>query len=245
MEGLDGTSAVVTGGGRGIGEAIGRRLAAAGARVVVADIDTAAAEAVAAAIGGVAVTADVTVTDDVDAMVRTCTEHFGGLDIAVNNAGIGGAMAPLADYPPDVWDRVIAVNLTSVFHCMRAEIAVMREAGRGSIVNMTSMLGQVAFPAVSAYVAAKHGVVGLTKAAALDHGADGIRVNAVGPTFITTELVTSTIDQEGLDAIAAGHPGGRLGTPEEVAELVAWLASDAASLAQGGFYPADGGWLAR
>jgi 2-dehydro-3-deoxy-L-rhamnonate dehydrogenase (NAD+) len=106
-------------------------------------------------------------------------------------------------------------------------------------------MSQVAFPTISAYVAAKHGVLGLTKAAALDHAADGIRINAVGPTFILTELVTSTIDQEGLDALAAGHPGGRLGSAEEVAELVAWLASDAASLAQGGFYPVDGGWTAR
>jgi NAD(P)-dependent dehydrogenase (short-subunit alcohol dehydrogenase family) len=245
MQDLDGKSAIVTGGGRGLGAAIAQRLAAAGTRVVVADIDGEAAAAVADAIGGVAVTTDVTMPEQVDAMVRTCTERFGSLDIAVNNAGIGGAMAPLADYPPDVWDRVITTNLSSVFHCMRSEITVMRAAGRGSIVNMASVLGQVAFPSVSAYVAAKHGVVGLTKAAALDHAADGIRINAVGPTFITTELVTSTIDQEGLDALAAGHPGGRLGAPAEVAELVAWLASDAASLAQGGFYPADGGWLAR
>jgi NAD(P)-dependent dehydrogenase (short-subunit alcohol dehydrogenase family) len=245
MQDLDGKSAIVTGGGRGLGAAIAQRLAAAGTRVVIADLDGEAAAAVADAVGGVAVTTDVSVPAQVDAMVRVCTKTFGGLDIAVNNAGIGGVMAPLADYPTDVWDRVMSVNLSSVFHCMRSEIAVMRAAGGGSIVNMASMLGQVAFPSVSAYVAAKHGVVGLTKAAALDHAADGIRINAVGPTFITTELVTSTIDQEGLDALAAGHPGGRLGTPEEVAELVAWLASDAASLAQGGFYPADGGWLAR
>ena len=245
MQDLDGKSAIVTGGGRGLGAAIAQRLAAAGTRVVVADVNGDAAAAVADAVGGIAVTADVTVTAQVDEMVRVCTKSFGGLDIAVNNAGIGGAMAPLADYPPDVWDRVISVNLSSVFHCMRSEIAVMRAAGGGAIVNMASMLGQVAFPTISAYVAAKHGVVGLTKAAALDHAADGIRVNAVGPTFIATELVTSTVDQEGLDALAAGHPGGRLGAPDEVAELVAWLASDAASLAQGGFYPADGGWLAR
>jgi NAD(P)-dependent dehydrogenase (short-subunit alcohol dehydrogenase family) len=245
VEDLAGKSAIVTGAGRGIGEAIARRLAAAGTRVLVADLDEAAARDVASAIDGIAVTADVTDPAQVEAMVRTCTERLGALDIAVNNAGIGGAMAPLADYPQDVWDRVIAVNLTAVFRCMQAEIAVMRAAGRGSIVNMASMLGAVAFPTVSAYVAAKHGVVGLTKAAALDHAADGIRINAVGPTFILTELVTSTIDQEGLDALAAGHPGGRLGAPSEVAELVAWLASDGASLAQGGFYPADGGWLAR
>lgn len=245
MEDLAGKSALVTGAAHGIGEAIARRLAAAGAHVVVADIDGDAAQAIAAAIDGHAVTADVTVPQQVDAMVQACVTRFDGLDIAVNNAGIGGVMAPMADYPVDAWDRVLQVNLTSVFHCMRAEIAVMREAGRGSIVNIASILGQVAFPAISAYVAAKHGVVGLTKAAALDHAADGIRINAVGPTFILTELVTSTIDQAGLDALAAGHPGGRLGAPEEVAELVAWLASDAASLAQGGFYPADAGWLAR
>jgi NAD(P)-dependent dehydrogenase (short-subunit alcohol dehydrogenase family) len=242
---LDGRAAIVTGGGRGIGEAIARRLAAAGARVVVADIDGASAEAVAADIDGSAVAADVTDPAQVEAMVLACTERFGALDIAVNNAGVPGVMAPTADYPPDVWDRVIAVNLSSVFHCMRHEIPAMRASGGGSIVNMASMLSTVAFPAISAYVAAKHGVLGLTKAAALDHAADGIRINAVGPTFILTELVTSTIDQEGLDALAAGHPGGRLGTSEEVAELVAWLASDAASLAQGGFYPLDGGWTAR
>ena len=146
MQDLDGKSAIVTG-RRGLGAAIAERLAAAGARVVVADLDGASAAAVADAVGGVAVTADVSVPAQVDAMVRVCTERFGGLDIAVNNAGIGGAMAPLADYPPDVWDRVIAVNLSSVFHCMRSEIAVMRAAGRGAIVNMASMLGQVAFPA--------------------------------------------------------------------------------------------------
>jgi NAD(P)-dependent dehydrogenase (short-subunit alcohol dehydrogenase family) len=245
VQDLAGKSAIVTGGARGIGEAVARRLAAAGTRVVVADLDADGAAAVAASIGGVAVTADVSDPTQVAAMVATCVERLGGLDIAVNNAGIGGAMAPLADYPPDVFDRVIAVNLASVFHCMQAEIAVMRAAGHGSIVNMASMVGQVAFPAISAYVAAKHGVVGLTKAAALDHGGDGIRINAVGPTFILTELVTSSVDRETLDALAAGHPGGRLGTADEVAELVAWLASDAASLAQGGFYPADGGWLAR
>jgi NAD(P)-dependent dehydrogenase (short-subunit alcohol dehydrogenase family) len=242
---LAGKAAIVTGGGRGIGEAIARRLAAAGARVLVADIDGDSASRVATSIDGVAVTADVTDDDQVEAMVRACTDRFGALDIAVNNAGVPGVMAPTADYPPEAWDRVIAVNLTSVFTCMRHEIAAMRAADGGSIVNMASVMSQVAFPAISAYVAAKHGVVGLTKAAALDHAADGIRINAVGPTFILTELVTSTIDQDGLDALAAGHPAGRLGSAEEVAELVAWLASDAASLAQGGFYPVDGGWMAR
>jgi NAD(P)-dependent dehydrogenase (short-subunit alcohol dehydrogenase family) len=242
---LAGKAAIVTGAGRGIGEAVARRLAAAGATVVAADIDGDSAARVAASIDGVAVTADVTDDDQVEAMVRACTERFGRLDIAVNNAGIPGVMTPTADYPPDAWDRVIAVNLTAVFTCMRHEIAVMRAAGSGSIVNIASIMSQVAFPTISAYVAAKHGVLGLTKAAALDHAADGIRINAVGPTFILTELVTSTIDEDGLDALAAGHPGGRLGSAEEVAELVAWLASDAASLAQGGFYPVDGGWTAR
>lgn len=245
MAKLAGKAAIVTGAGRSIGAAIARRLAAGGARVLVADIDGDSAARVGASIDGDAVTGDVADGDQVEAMVRACTDRFGALDIAVDNAGIPGVMAPIADYPPEAWDRVIAVNLTSVFTCMRHEIAVMRAAGGGSIVNIASSMSQVGFPTISAYVAAKHGVLVLTKAAAVDHAADGIRINAVGPTFILTEHVTSTIDQDGLDALAAGQPGGRLGSAEEITELVAWLASDAASLAQGGFYPVDGGWMAR
>jgi NAD(P)-dependent dehydrogenase (short-subunit alcohol dehydrogenase family) len=151
----------------------------------------------------------------------------------------------MADYPVDMWDRVVSTNLSSVFYCMRGEIAAMRERGGGAIVNMASVMSQVGFPNISAYVAAKHGVLGLTKAAAIDHAAEGIRINAVGPTFILTDLVKSTMDEGVQQMLADNHPIRRLGLSEEVAELVAWLASDAASLVNGSFHPVDGGWLAQ
>jgi len=140
---------------------------------------------------------------------------------------------------------VIATNLSGVFYGMRSQIPAMKRAGGGSIVNMASILGQVGFLRVCAYVAAKHGVVGLTKAAALEHAAEKIRINSVGPAFIKTPLVEKTLDPETLEGLVALHPIGRLGEPVEVAELVAWLASDEASFASGAYYPVDGGYLAR
>jgi NAD(P)-dependent dehydrogenase (short-subunit alcohol dehydrogenase family) len=140
---------------------------------------------------------------------------------------------------------VIGVNLDGVFYCTRAEIRVMKERGGGSIINMASILGAVGFPGAVAYVVAKHGVIGLTKTAAIEHAADGIRLNAVGPAFIRTPLVESSLDAEALTFLEGQHALGRLGTSEEVAELVAWLASDAASFATGAYYPLDGGYLAR
>jgi NAD(P)-dependent dehydrogenase (short-subunit alcohol dehydrogenase family) len=197
--------------------------------------------------GGEALAVRVDVADaaSVEAMIASAVERFGGLDIGVNNAGIGGPMAPTGEYPLDGWRAVISVNLDGVFYCTREEIRVMRERGGGSIVNMASILGSVGFANSVAYVSAKHGVVGLTKNAALEHASDGIRVNAVGPGFIRTPLVESALDADALAFIESLHALGRLGTSEEVAELVGWLASDAASFVTGSYYPVDGGYLAR
>lgn len=242
--------AVVTGGGSGIGEACAKLLAQRGASVLVSDVDPAAAERVASEIesgGGRAAAdrTDVADPDQVEAMVSAAVERFGGLDVGVNNAGIGGPTAPTGEYPLDGWQTVMSVNLNGVFYCTRAEIGPMRDRGGGSIVNMASILGAVGFANSVAYVAAKHGVVGLTQNAALEHAADHIRVNAVGPGFIRTPLLDANLDEAALTAIAALHPIGRLGTSEEVAELVAWLASDASSFVTGSYYPIDGGYLAR
>jgi NAD(P)-dependent dehydrogenase (short-subunit alcohol dehydrogenase family) len=247
---LTGKVAVVTGGGSGIGEACAKLMARRGAKVVVADIDAEPAEAVAKTIasdGGEAVAVRVDVADaaSVEAMIASAVERFGGLDIGVNNAGIGGPMAPTGEYPLDGWRAVMSVNLDGVFYCTREEIRAMRERGGGSIVNMASILGSVGFANSVAYVSAKHGVLGLTKNAALEHATDGIRVNAVGPGFIRTPLVESALDADALAFIESLHALGRLGTSEEVAELVGWLASDAASFVTGSYYPVDGGYLAR
>jgi NAD(P)-dependent dehydrogenase (short-subunit alcohol dehydrogenase family) len=249
-EELDGKVAIVTGGGSGIGEACAKTLAARGAAVLVADLDADAAARVASEVesaGGRSASQRTDVADPkaVDAMVAAAVERLGRLDIGVNNAGIGGPTAPTGDYPLDGWRTVMSVNLDGVFYCTRAEIAAMRSNGRGSIVNMASILGSVGFANSVAYVAAKHGVLGLTKNAALEHASDGIRVNAVGPGFIRTPLLEANLDEDAMSGIAAMHPIGRLGTSQEVAELVAWLASDAASFVTGSYYPIDGGYLAR
>ena len=190
---VSGRSAIVTGGGSGLGRAVALELAASGAAVLVVDLAEAAAEAVSEEItasGGAArsFVADVSDYPAVAAMV-TAAGELGPLKIAVNNAGIGGEAAPLADYSLDSWQKVMSVNLDSVFYCMRAEIPAMVAAGGGSIVNMASVLGSVGIPMSSAYVTAKHGVVGMTKTAALEYAPQGVRVNAVGPGFVTTPLL--------------------------------------------------------
>jgi NAD(P)-dependent dehydrogenase (short-subunit alcohol dehydrogenase family) len=244
---LDGKVALVTGGGAGIGEACALRLASGGARVAVVDLDLEAAERVAAAIGdsAVAVKTDVADPRAADEMVASTVRQLGRLDIAVNNAGVGGERVPTGDYSDDEWRKVMSVNLDGVFYCTRAEVRAMRESGGGSIVNMASVLGSVAFPGSVAYVAAKHGVLGITKTAALEHAPDGVRVNAVQPGFIATPLLKANLDAEEQAAVAALHPQNRLGEPAEVAELVAWLGSDASSFVTGAYYPVDGGYLAR
>jgi NAD(P)-dependent dehydrogenase (short-subunit alcohol dehydrogenase family) len=238
---------LVTGAGSGIGEACAHRAAAGGARVAVVDITREAAERVASEIGGDAraIEADVSDEDSVAGMVATVVEQFGRLDGAINNAGVGGAHLAVGDYTLDDWHRVMRVNLDGVFLCVREEIRAMRKTGGGSIVNMASVLAAAGYPEQVAYVTSKHALVGLTRVAALDHASDGIRVNAVGPAFILTPLVEQTMTPEAIAAVAPMHALGRWGRPEEVAEMTAWLLSDAASFATATFYPLDGGLLAR
>ena len=238
--------ALVTGAGAGIGEACARRLAAGGARVAVADRDLPAAERVAGELdGAVAIDADVSDPAAVDAMVAAVLEAFGRLDIAINNAGIGGLRAPIAEQTPESWREVLSVNLDGVFYCIRAELPAMLRGGGGAIVNIASVLSITGFEGSAHYVAAKHGVLGLTQNAALEYATQGIRVNAVAPGFIATPLLKASMNEAEAAAIAALHPQNRLGEPEEVAELAAWLASDAASFVNGSIYPVDGAYLAR
>lgn len=243
--------AIVTGAASGIGRAIALAYAEAGARVVVSDTDTAGGEETVALVrkaGGNAffARADVSVAEDCSKLVERTVDTYGRLDIACNNAGIGGELAPTADYPLEAWNRVIAVNLSGVFHCMRAQIPAMLKCGGGAIVNIASILGAVGFANAPAYTAAKHGVLGLTKAAAQEYGVQGVRINAVGPAFIHTPMIERLeSDPATLAGLIAMHPIGRLGRPEEVAALVTWLSSPAASFATGTYYPIDGGYLAR
>lgn len=245
-----GKVALVTGAGSGIGEAIAVALAARGAQVVVSDISAENAERVVAAIGQAKGTASANVADvsdpaAVEAMVQFAVRTYGGLDVAVNNAGIGGPLASTGDYPPDGWRKVIDINLNGVFYGMRYQIPAMLARGRGAIINMASILGMVGTAGSPAYVAAKHGVVGLTKAAALEYATQNIRINSVGPGYIETPLVTGSLDEATLQALRGMHAMQRLGTSEEVAALVVFLASDAASFITGSYHVVDGGYTAR
>jgi NAD(P)-dependent dehydrogenase (short-subunit alcohol dehydrogenase family) len=251
QERLDGKVALVTGAGSGIGRAAALAFAEAGARVVAADVDEAGGAATAAQIteaggDGVFVRADVAVAGDVAGLVAAAVARYGRLDCAHNNAGIAGGGGLTGDTPDDVWERVLRVNLTGVFLCLKAELAQMLRQGGGAIVNTASVAGLVG-GAGSAYVASKHGVVGLTKNAALEYAPQGIRVNAVCPGVITTPMVERALAaRPGLEeAWRAAEPVGRFGDPGEVAAAVVWLCSDAASFVTGVALPVDGGWVAR
>jgi len=255
MNGLQGKVAVVTGGSSGIGRATALAFANEGMKVVIADVDTKAGELVAQEIqhangSAIFVKADVANAADVQALVTKTVQTYGRLDIGVNNAGIGGPSAITGDYTEQDWNRVISINLTGVWLCMKYQIQQMlsqSESG-GIIVNMASILGWVGFASAPAYVAAKHGVLGLTKTAAVEYAAQNIRINAVCPAFIYTPLLENAGMAEGTDMynmIANLHPMKRMGKPEEVADLVLWLCSDGASFVTGSAYLVDGGYVAQ
>jgi NAD(P)-dependent dehydrogenase (short-subunit alcohol dehydrogenase family) len=251
---LDGKISLVTGAGSGIGRATSLVMAREGATVVVSDINADSAEETLSAIkeqggDGMFVHADVSRANDVEAMVGQIVAAYGRLDCAHNNAGIEGFMAGrLHEYPEDQWDRLIDVNLKGVWLCLKHEVPQMLAQGGGAIVNTASAAGLVGSRRLSAYVASKHAVVGLTKAAALEYARDGIRVNAVCPGIIDTPMVGRLMGGREADyeaTIPARQPIGRLGTPEEIAESVTWLCSESASLVTGLAMAVDGGFTAQ
>lgn len=249
MNDLKNKVAIVTGGGSGIGREIAYKYAVEGAKVVVADVDEKGGNETVANItknGGDAVfiKSDTSKPEQCKSLVDDTVKKYGALHIACNNAGVGGPAAPTGEYPIDGWDKVISINLSGVFYGMRYQIPAILAAGGGAIVNMASILGWVGFKNCVAYVAAKHGVLGLTQNAAVEYAAQNVRVNAIGPGFITTPLLTKNLDAAALKWLETLHPIGRLGKPEEVAELALWLSSDKASFVTGSYYTIDGGYTA-
>lgn len=249
---LNGKTAIVTGGASGIGEATVQLYAKLGANVVVSDLNEEKGNTVTEKIkeaGGNAVflKTDVSNPQQCEELVAKTIECYGRLDIAFNNAGIGGESNPVGNMSIEGWNRVIAVNLNSIFYCMKYQLLQMEKGGGGAIVNNSSILGAVGFANSAAYVASKHGIIGITQTAALEYGTKEIRVNAIGPAFINTPLLTEAgMSDEIKGAVLVPlHPIGRLGESREVAELVAWLSSDKASFVTGSYYAVDGGYLAK
>ena len=244
--------ALITGAASGIGRAAALAFAATGVRVVVADIDAAGGgetvELVQAAGGtGRFFPVDVTDAEAVQALIEDAVGAFGRVDYAINNAGIEGAWARTAEYPPEMWQRVLDINLTGVWHCMRAEIPQMLAQGGGVIVNVASVAGLIALPRGSAYAAAKHAVIGLTKSAAVEYARQHIRINAVCPGFTSTPMVerlTATVPAL-AGRLEAGAPLGRLSTPEEIAAAMLFLCSDGAASMAGHALVLDGGTTAQ
>ena len=248
MSDLDGKVALVTGGGSGLGRASAIAFANEGASVVVADIDEAGGAATVEAVEAAGTEAvflrtDVTQESQVEALVAGAVARFGRLDCALNNAGTTGPGAFTADYSVEDWNRTITLNLTSVFLCLRREIPVMLAGGGGTIVNMASGAGLMGFAGLPAYVASKHGVVGLTRAAALEYGAQGVRINAVCPGSTRTPMLEGFMggDPKIEKMMTRSVPLGRLGRPEEIADAVVWLCSDASSFVVGHALAVDGG----
>ncbi|HXV14824.1 MAG TPA: glucose 1-dehydrogenase [Candidatus Krumholzibacteria bacterium] len=248
---LEGKVAIVTGASSGIGKSIAQLYAREGAAVVLSDLNGDSGERVAAELRDagartIFVKANVAEPADSERTVKAALETFGRLDCACNNAGIGGEQSPTADISLEGWQKVIGINLSGVFYGMKYQIPAMLKSGGGAIVNIASILGQVGFANSSGYVAAKHGVVGLSKNAAIEYAAKNVRVNSVGPGFIHTPLIGALErDRHVNEMLISLHPMGRLGNPEEVAELVLWLSSDKSSFVTGGYYAVDGGYLAR
>ena len=249
---LTGRVIIVTGGASGIGEAASLLIASRGASVVVADMNDLGGKQTVAEIqaaGGRAsyIRTDVSREADIEEMVRFAVSEFGGLHGAFNNAGLTSKGAPMSEMPIADWQQMIAVNLTGVFLCMKHEIAYMLRNGGGSVVNTSSGAGVVGFPNVPDYVAAKHGVVGLTRAAAVDYSAKGVRVNAILPGGTDTPMLQHAMGQDPVvrDAVAKGHPIGRLANASELAEAAAFLLSDAASFVTGAALAVDGGYTCQ
>ena len=249
MKQLENKVALITGAGSGIGKATALLFAEQGAKVVVSDINESNGQSTVEELrnkGGDAffIKADSSKPEDNEALVKQTIQKYGRLDIAVNNAGIGGPLSATGEYPIDGWQKVIDINLSGVFYGLRYQIPKIKKKG-GSIINVASILGQAGTKFSPAYVAAKHGVVGLTKAAALEYADKNIRINSIGPGYIKTPLVMNSLDDAARNALVGLHPIGRLGESEEIAELILWLASSKSSFVTGAYYPIDGGYLAQ
>lgn len=253
MNEMAGKVALITGAATGIGRASAELFAREGARLVLADLNVEQGEALAAELRGagheaVFVQTNVAKAEECERMVAVALESFGRLDAAFNNAGISDGPLPpgTIDYPLELWDRLIAVNLSGVFYGLRYQVRAMLQSGGGSIVNTSSLAGQVAFGGIPGYVASKHGVVGLTRTIAVEYGAKGVRCNAIGPGFIDTPMARPVFASEQFQAaVPVAVPMGRVAQPSEVAEAALWLCSARASYVNGAFLSVDGGFLSQ
>lgn len=250
MKRLENKVAIITGAASGIGKETALLFAKEGAKITVSDINEEAGKKVVEEInnsGGssIFVKANTAIPSDSENLVAETVKAFGGLHIAVNNAGVGSAFSKVADIKPEDWQRVIDINLSGVFYGMKYQIPEMVKSKGGSVINISSILGQAAFPGSAAYVASKHGVIGLTKTGALDYATENVRVNAIGPGFIYTGLVNEdTMGKEAIQMLESKHAMNRLGVPIEIAAMALFLVSDEASFVTGSYYPVDGGYLA-